>query len=41
MRNVFILADRLHKTAGEIMAMPADEFMHWMAYLRAEEKKRR
>lgn len=32
--NVFILADRLHKTAGEIAAMPAAEFQHWMAYLR-------
>jgi len=31
---VFRLADRLHKTLGEILEMPASEFFGWIAYLR-------
>lgn len=30
--NVFRLADRLHKTAGEILEMTYEEFRHWIAY---------
>jgi len=30
----YALADRLHKTIGEIEQMPVDEFVHWLAYLR-------
>lgn len=34
---MFQVADRLHRTVGEIGAMPADEFIYWLAYLRAQE----
>lgn len=37
---VFQVGERLGKTATEIMAMDAEEFMHWVAYFKMAEKKR-
>jgi hypothetical protein len=43
MMNYFILADRLHKTVGEIRRLPIEEITHWFAYLeiQADEMKNR
>lgn len=30
---VYGLAEHLHKTVGEVLAMSTDEFAGWMAYL--------
>jgi len=37
--DVFALAARLHKTAGEIAQMSASEFEHWRAFFRLEKKQ--
>jgi hypothetical protein len=37
---VYALADRLHKTVGEILAMPVSEFVGWLAYLKITKEKR-
>lgn len=34
MLNAYRLADRLHKTVGEILDMPVAEFNGWIAYSR-------
>lgn len=36
--TMFALADRLHKTVTEIEALPAAEFVEWLAYFRLTEK---
>lgn len=38
---MYQLADRLHKTLDEIMAMPVSEFHGWMAHVRLMEERRR
>lgn len=35
----YSLADRLHKTLGEIMAMPVEEFLGWIAYCKIKAEK--
>lgn len=37
--SVYRLADRLHKTVAEILAMPSDEYVGWIAYSRLESRK--
>lgn len=37
---IFSLADRLHKTAGEILAIPVEELIHWLAYLELQQAKK-
>lgn len=34
-----LLADRLHKTIAEIMAMPEDHLVYWQAYLTLQKRK--
>ncbi len=34
-----MLADRLHKTIGEIEAMPNTEYLSWIAYLLLEQER--
>lgn len=38
---MFGLADRLHKTIGEIEHMTEDEFVGWLAHYQAQEKARK
>ncbi len=35
---VYALAANLHKTAGEVMAMPAQEFTRWIAHFALREE---
>lgn len=35
------LADRLHKTLGEIRAMPEDELVYWSAYFAVLKERQR
>ena len=35
----YVLADRLHKTLGEVRAMPHTEYLSWIAYLRLEAER--
>lgn len=37
---MFQLADRLKKTIGEIMNMPASEFYGWLAYFKIVNQKK-
>ena len=41
LHNAFYLADRLKKTINEVMNMTMDEFQHWMAYFKLEERKQK
>jgi hypothetical protein len=36
---VYALADRLHKGAHEILAMPAQELTGWLAYIEYQNRK--
>lgn len=38
---MFALADRLHKTIGEIEAMSLDEFAEWVAFYKTRDFKER
>lgn len=35
---IFSLAEKLHKTVGEIMEMPVDEFLGWAVYFQRKRK---
>jgi len=36
---VYALADRLHKFAHEVLAMPAEELNGWLAYIEHQNRK--
>ena len=38
--TIFSLAELLHKTVGEIKAMPTSEFYGWMEYLNRKAQSR-
>jgi hypothetical protein len=39
LQTIYALADRLHKTIDEIMAMNVDEFHGWLAYAKLERER--
>jgi len=36
---LFVIADRLKKTVGQVEAMPYDEFVEWVAYFKTVDVK--
>lgn len=39
--NMFVLAERLHKTVSEIEQMTIDEWHYWLAYFKIKNKSKK
>ena len=39
--NAYTIAETLHKTAKEILALDPDEYVHWIAYFKIREAERK